>query len=368
MKKVIHIHTDHKFIVDTERYSGEIFDNEILILDTKNSYNKEYHNKAQFFDPKLENLNEILAVANTADALVIYNLDFFKSHIVNGVDKRIKIIWRFFGAELYSRKLHLYLSTKSRSYFISRLIKDKVKSIFPLFFQNEKLFYRAIKRSDAITCVFKEEYEYLTRNWHHLPKHIPLSLQGIPLTRDVDFELEYPKSNTLVIGNSRSNYNNHLDILEMVETCNLNKKINIKILFNYGTENAYTDKVREKATGIEKAALIDSFLPPHEFKNFYVPVAAFVNNSFRQFSLGNVILALHCGVKVYLNKKNPSYWWLKREGVYIYEIEDLKNDLETGQIFLAKSEMAHNIKCYGNLKNVYTKTEFQLQIMQLLNK
>ena len=79
MKKVIHIHSDHKFIADSERYSGEFFDNEILILDTKNSSNKEYHNKAQFFDPKLENLNEILAVVNTADAIVIYNLDFFKS-------------------------------------------------------------------------------------------------------------------------------------------------------------------------------------------------------------------------------------------------------------------------------------------------
>ena len=128
------------------------------------------------------------------------------------------------------------------------------------------MFYRALKRSDAITCVFKEEYEYLIGNWNHLPKFIPLSLKGIPLTKEIDFELEYPKSNTVVIGNSRSYYNNHLDILELVETCNLNKKINIKILFNYGAENAYTDKVREKATGIEKAALIDSFIPPHEFK------------------------------------------------------------------------------------------------------
>ncbi len=122
MKKVIHIHSDHKFIMDSERYMGEFFVNEILILGTKNSSNTEYHDKALFFDPKLEYLNDILAIVNTADVLVIYSLDFYKSLIVNRVDKRIKIIWRFFGTELYSRKLHLYLSTKSRSFVYTQII------------------------------------------------------------------------------------------------------------------------------------------------------------------------------------------------------------------------------------------------------
>ena len=182
MKKVIHIHSDHKFINDSERYLGDFFDNELLILDTKNPSNTEYHNKALFFDPKLENLYEILAVVNTADILVIDYLDF-KSQIVNRVDKRIKIIWRFFGSELYSRKLHLYLSTKSRSFFKPRLFKDRVKRIFPFLFQNEKLFYRAVRRSDAISGVFKEEYDYLIRHWKHLPKFIALSLDKLPYIR-----------------------------------------------------------------------------------------------------------------------------------------------------------------------------------------
>lgn len=368
MKKIIHIHSDRKFIMDSDRFASEFFDNELLILDSKNSFNKEYHNKALFFDPNPENLIKILAIVNTADILIIYNLDFFKSQIVNRVDKRVKIIWRFFGTELYSRKLHLVLSTKSRSFFIPKLIKEKVKSIFRFFFQNEKSFYRAIKRSDAIVCVFKEEYEYLIRHWNQLPKFIPLSLDKLPYTKEIDFELEYPKKNIVVFGNSRSYYNNHLDILELVETCNLNNKINIKILFNYGAENAYTDKVREKAAGIEKAILIDSFMPPDEFNDYYGPVAAFVNNSYRQFSLGNIMSALPRGVKIYLNNKNPTYTWFKNVGLNIYEIADLKNDLETGNIHLTKSEITHNLKCLKNLKNVYPNTDFHLQIMQLLNK
>ena len=367
MKKIIHIHTDHKFIVDSERYLGEIFVNELIILDTKNQSNTNYHNKALFFDPKLENLNEILAVVNTADALVIYSMDFYKTPIVNSVDKRIKIIWRFFGAELYSRKLHLYLSTKSRSFFISRLCKGKIKSIFRFFIKEEKSFYNAIRRADAITCVFKDEYDYLIRHYSHLPRFIPLSLENRNYSKEIDFELDYPKKNTLIIGNSRAFYNNHLDILEIVERCNLDKKISIKLLFNYGAEDAYTHKVREKVGDIERVALLDSFIPPHEFLDFYGSVAAFVNNSYRQLALGNIFLALHKGVKVYLNKKNPTYTWLKKEGLYIYEIKELKNDLETGQIHLVKSEIVHNLKCLNKLKEDHSKADFQLKVLELLN-
>ncbi|MBD0849822.1 TDP-N-acetylfucosamine:lipid II N-acetylfucosaminyltransferase [Maribacter arenosus] len=367
MKKIIHIHTDYKFIVDSERYMGEIFVNEILILGTKNSSNSEYHDKAQFFDPHLEYLNEILTIVNSADALVIYSLDFYKSKIINRVDKRVKIIWRFFGTELYSRKLHLYLSTKSKSFVIPRLFKGQIKSIFRFIIQEEKWFYRAIRRTDAITCVFKEEYDYLIRHWDHLPKFIPLSLENRNYSKAIDFELDYPKKNTIVIGNSRAYYNNHLDILEIVERCKLDKKINIRLLFNYGAEDAYTHRVRQKVDDLERVTLLDSFIPPHEFIDFYGPVAAFVTNSYRQLALGNIFLALHKGVKVYLNKKNPTYTWFKEEGLYIYEIEHLKNDLETGRIHLTKNEIEHNLKCLNQLKEDHSKADFQLEVLQLLN-
>lgn len=368
MKKVIHIHSDYKFIMDSERYMGEFFDNELLILDTKKSFNKDYDNKALFFDPKPENLNEIAALVNTADILVIYNLDFFKSQIVNRVDKRVKIIWRFFGTELYSRKLHLVLSTKSKPFMISRLIKGKVKYIFRFFFRKERMFYRAVKRSDIITGIFEEEYEYLKQHFSFLPKFIPLSLGKQIHCKEIDFDSEYPKKHCVVIGNSRSYYNNHLDILELAGTCNLHKKINVKLLFNYGAEQAYTNEIRRKAAVLPKVDLIESFIPFNEFISFYGEIAAVVINSYRQLALGNIFLAFYKGVKVYLNKNNPTYTWLKKKGMFIYEIEDLKNDLETGQFYLSKREIIHNLNCLKNLENLNTPANFQSQIIQVLNK
>jgi dTDP-N-acetylfucosamine:lipid II N-acetylfucosaminyltransferase len=347
---------------------NKFFVNEIMVLDSKNPSNKEYHNKAIFFEPNQGNLNKILAVANSADALVIYNLDFFKSQIVNHVDKRVKIIWRFFGTELYSRKPDLFLSRKSRSFFVSKIIKGKIKSIFRFFFPYEKSFYRAIKRSDVITCVFKDEYEYLIQHWNHLPRFIPLSLEHHRnYSNEIDFKLDYPKKNIVVIGNSRAFYNNHLDSLELVKKSKHVRKLNIKVLFNYGAENKYTSAVREKVK-LVKVELIDSFIAPNEFIDFYGPVAAFINNSYRQLALGNVFMALHKGVKVYLNSENPTYQWLKREGLYIYNMETLENDLETGQVYLAKSEIEHNLKGLKKLKEGQSKNDFIFQVCELLNE
>jgi dTDP-N-acetylfucosamine:lipid II N-acetylfucosaminyltransferase len=369
MKKIIHLHSDHKFVSDSERFRGEYFINELLILDTKNSSNKDYHNKALFIEPNPDNIGKIVEIVNSADALVLYNLDFYKSQIVNRVDAKVKVIWRFFGTELYSRKLYLYLSTKSRSFLKPRLLKDQVKRTFPFFFHNEILFYRAIRRTDAIICVFKEEYDYLKSLWGYLPKFIPWSLESPNFySKKIDFKTEYPKKNLIIVGNSRSYYNNHLNTLELIESRDLDQKLNIKLLFNYGSENKYTQEVREKVDCIPAVSLIDSFIPPNEFVDFYGPVAAFVNNSYRQMALGNIFMALYRGVKVYLNKNNPTYTWLKTAGIFIYDIKDFQKDLETGQYYLTKEEILHNLNCLENLEASNTPANLQSQILEVLNK
>lgn len=369
MKKIIHIHSDRKFISDSGRFEGENFDNELLILQDNNSTGKEYQYKARFIEANPENLNKIVGIVNSADMLVIYNLDFFKSQIVNLVDERVKIVWRFFGAELYSRKPHIYLSAKSRSFFKYRLFKDQIKRIFPFLFKNEKSFYKAIKKCHAIICVFEDEYDYLKSLWGQLPRFIPWSLESANYyTKKIDFNSEYPKEALMIVGNSRSHYNNHLDILELIDTCVVDQKLNIKLLFNYGSKNKYTEKVQEEAGGIANVSLIDSFIDSNEFVDFYGPVAAFVNNSYRQMALGNIFMALNRGAKVYLNENNPTYTWLKKEGLFIYEIKDVKNDLESGQVYLSKSEILHNLDCLKNIEDSNTTANFQSQIIELLNK
>lgn len=364
MKKIIHVHSDHKFIHDIGKYQGELFINELIILDSKNEYNKKYHDQALFFNPNQNSLKTISEIIDNADIVVFYELDFYKCQIVNLISINIIIIWRFFGNELYSRKLHLVLSRPTKLLLVKNILLWKFKSMAKVLFSEERAFYQALGRIDAMTGVFEEEYEYLTKYWSRLPKFITLALED-EYFKGVTDNISFSKSKTLVIGNSRSFYNNHLEILDLIKNYNVSDNLKIKIPFNYGDERRYTRKVKERALTLNNVTIIDTFIPLEEYKNFYNKVGAVVNNSYRQFALGNIFLSLNKGVKVYLNTKSPTFRWLKTEGFYIYSIENLKEDLITGKLSLTKNQALHNLKNMEKLKLKKTKQDFQLEIYNL---
>ncbi|MBL4879794.1 MAG: TDP-N-acetylfucosamine:lipid II N-acetylfucosaminyltransferase [Oleispira sp.] len=371
MKKVIHIHRDYKFISDTNRFKGNLFENELIILDSKHQYNKEYHNMALFYEPDESGIDEILQKVNQADILVIYELDFFKSLIVNKTRKDVLIIWRFFGNELYTRKLNLVLSDNSRSFVFRKLLFWKIKLYFPFFFYEEKKFREAMKRIDLMACMSEEEYKLLSKHWSYLPKFIGLPfIHGLKSHDLLKRELEsyFPKEDKLVIGNSKSIYNNHLEILEIIRISNPMENIHIIMPFNYGAEQEYTDSVRTKAKSLRKIHILEDFLPPKEYNKFFNSVAAIVNNSYRQFALGNILIALQQGVKIYLNMNSPTYSWLIKEGFLIFSIVELSDDLKTENIKLTKNQAYHNLNCMKDQESRYTKSDFRMEILKLMKK
>lgn len=366
MKKVIHIHKDHKFIEDSSKFEGDLFENQLIILDSKNQYNKAYHNKAFFFEQNESVIDQILQRVNQADILVIYNLDLFKSIIINKAKKDILIIWRFFGSELYARKLNLVLSDKSQSFVSKKLLRWKIKLYLPFFFYAEKSFRKAMKRVDLMACIYEEEYKYLSMQWSYLPQFIQLPLVVFSSFVKDDSQNYYPKENKLVIGNSRSIYNNHLEILEIIETSNPLENIQIIMPFNYGAEQEYTESVRAKAKSLSNITILEDFLPPKEYGNFFNSVAAIVNNSYRQFALGNIFAAIESGVKIYLNTNSPTYSWLTKEGYIIFSIENLSEDLKNGNIKLTQNQAKHNLYCLKDQKLRNNKADFQMKILNLV--
>ena len=367
-KKVVHIHGDHKFIYDTEKFEGAFFDNQIVILDKMHQYNQAYHNRALFFPKEAENIPDILEVVDKADILVVYALDSFKAQIINGAREGIKIIWRFFGNELYSRKLGLYLDAKTRSYFTSEILMSQLKAGAPFIFEKEKSFRSAIKRIDLIAGIFEEEYHGLVKEWPNLPDFIRFPLQTKHDLKAVENDKPITsKEDVIVVGNSRSYFNNHLEALDLILGAELNKKIKIKVLFNYGKENNYTARIREQSKKSENIELVEDFIPQAEFLTYYDKVAAVVNNSYRQLALGNILLSLRKGVKIYLNPKSPTYHWLNGLGFKIYSTVQLKDDLGCKNISLSMSDAEHNLFAYRDVLNNYTYENFQSRLLQMVN-
>jgi hypothetical protein len=367
-KKVIHIHSDSKFIDATKVYQGAYFDNIIIfIISPKDkNYSFKFDNDILYIKKSRKGLKKIVNICNTSDLVVLYALDSFKCRIVMNLSKNVKIAWRFFGKELYKQNI-VYLSPLTREFIKNNLFKKTMnkltmnklkKYLNPFKIINKSINYikgrsnefeDSIKRINYFLGLCHEEYEVLKNEFTFLPKfiQIPLKLYGS------DANFNNIKSNTIIIGHNKTIQNNHFDILGIIAKSKNINKYNYILPFNYGHENSrYTEKIKDVAKNINNMNLLEKFLPYNEYIKLYQNASACVLNHYRQMAGGNILLALQYGVKLYMNECNVLYKWLTAEGLKIYTIKDFVCDLENENLRLESSLFAHNLI---QLKHLYYK-------------
>src|SRR5690606_38226898 len=145
---------------------------------------------------------------------------------------QVIVIWSFYGAELYSLPPMKYsmLSKKTMKVLNWNFLnlgkwKDRLRSIVS-FLKNKPTNYQLIKqaipRVDFFLWYNRYEYDFLDSFFNkQLPVFIPYSITNV---------LEYvvpnkDKSNSILIGNSRALYNNHLDAISLLQKHNFEGRI-----------------------------------------------------------------------------------------------------------------------------------------------
>lgn len=368
--KVIHIHTDNKFLTDSNFFECDFFNNQIIILQSKENLISEFDKKIIVFNKATTCIDDVLTICRESDLIVLYDLDPIKIRIALALPSSIQIAWRFFGHELYGKMQHKLLSNKTIKsqggwlyYKVKLLLLQSshiLKYIKPKIEKENNLLQKAINRINFFLCYSTEEYIFLQSKFPKLPYFIQL-----PLT-PIRSDYVYGKGDVtkVVVGHSRSYYNNHLDILDIIKrkpVCVNHKYI---LLFNYGSVNSYTRKIKKLAYKIPNMEVIENFLSREKFDFFYDDVSAFVSNSYRQIALGNIFMCLVKGVKVYLNRKNIVYTWLINEGFLVYTINDFSSDIASNKLYLIEADMEHNLKTFAMFSNKYSLPKFQKTVFE----
>lgn len=372
--KTVHIHSDYKFVKGTNRFFGDNFENLIFVYKSGKTYIGPYKENIKFFN--WSDLDDVIEAIAQADLVVLYDLNSIKSRIALLIPDNVVIMWRFFGYELYKRKRKEFLSDKSEQ--IINKTKDSVLVEITKFarrirgfikFRGSKdvNFYKAIHRIDYMLVLCREEYDVLLEHWPELPEFIQLSHSSIDddITLSED-EFNHDKNNTVVIGNNRSSYNNHLDVMEMIDRSKNLSDYSFTLLFNYARDGEYANAVRKAAYGKEHYRLIEDFIPKSEFIEFYKSITALVINGYRQMAFGNIYLALKNGVKIYLNSRNPLLSWLQGEGFLIYSMEEFERDLENKDLGMDFESARFNIKNLKKFAERYSKEAFQNKIREVV--
>lgn len=348
-----------------ETYSSDRFQNENLFLG-QTTQRKWIDFQ---FNNNLKGLDQAIQLANQYDVVILHDLDYAKSYITNRIDADIPIMWRFFGYELYDKiKQSLYTEKtkgiqekRPRLVLVKAFIQRRLLRGYSFRYKRVDMISELKKAKERINffhCLSEEEHIQLKEHFE-LPKFIQ-----IPYQIDVDLVYSEKQGNTIIIGNNRSAYNNHFEILDIVSKYPELKKFSF---LSYGTKMQYYHKVMEQIEKIENFTPITTFLSLKEFEAHFDRADAFVLNGYRQMATGNIAAAFQYGVKLYLNKNNPYYHLLINNGFLVFEVGQLDDDIKNKNITLSKKEAEQNINALKNLNNLASIDEFVNDVEKIVS-
>ena len=158
--------------------------------------------------------------------------------------------------------------------------------------------------------------------------YTPIYLSNVTLTENFTRNC-FMKNGTLniLIGNSASPTNNHLESLKQLEIYK-NREINIYCPLSYGNYPEYKEKVINEGKRIfhSKFTPILKFMSREEYDKFLNKVDVVVFNHNRQEAMGVTISLLGMGKIIYMNEETTSYKSLKDRGFSVFTNEQILND------------------------------------------
>jgi len=144
----------------------------------------------------------------------------------------------------------------------------------------------------------------------------------------------------VLVGNSATPTNNHLELFEMIEKTDLGDRCLI-VPLNYG-DVVYAEAVERigKSRFGTRFISIRNYMPLDEYYELLGRCGTVMMNHIRQQAGTTIATALYKGAKVYLRNENPVFSFYKKMGMRLWSIQDDLGDDVFGPI--SHDEMKHN--------------------------
>ncbi|MCL5247326.1 TDP-N-acetylfucosamine:lipid II N-acetylfucosaminyltransferase [Cellulophaga sp. 20_2_10] len=342
----MHIATDEKFINSISWQFGNITNTEnyyVILLDSIDS-NIKYVTLDEKFKIVVKNKNGLdfcIKEIEKHDIVIFHGLNYFQSQIVLKTNNVSKLVWFFWGGEFYDNPKLLKLNSigdKTKELFVNTTIKNKLKRIIrPLFYflknhtkTPERTVLDAAKKIHHFGILYKEEMDYF--------KSLGCLSDDVSFFKMTYYPLDFifkgienikVSGTNILIGNSASLTNNHIEAFDLLKDIKLeNRKIIVPLSYgdkNYGKSISHIGKTLFG----QNMMPLSEFITLNEFNTLLSSCNVVIMNHYRQQAVGNVIAVLWMGSKVYLNESNTLYHYLKRIGIAVFSInEELKKNPE----------------------------------------
>jgi len=362
--KILHIATDEKFLdhafpVFEEVYPGanDVF---VFAAGTPLKYVKmipdhiETKRSARFIKkPKLPK-----SVYNQYDLVIFHSFGSSTCMEAMNIPEGTPTIWLGWGFDYYKdllRHIPLYLDTTQNLYnslvgnkpkrIFSELVKSLIRAIWP---RDSKV--RAVEKIAVFAPVLPEEYNMVrdSRTWKCFPEFAPWNYGTIEDDLIKGFEGESVTGNAVLVGNCASYTVNHAEAFDLIHNLQVNAR-QVVVPLSYGDPKL---AIKLKTIGLEYFSdnfepLMD-FMPVEDYISIIKKCGYVIMNHVRQQAVGNIVIMLYLGARVFVRQENPVYGFFKKLDVEIFTVQELEANPELLNKTLTEEEQARNRKIVGD--------------------
>jgi len=295
-----------------------------------------------------------------AKVVVIHGIDYERRNIIKRSKDIDKFIWLIKGADMYqnpfvwdrpilgSKTAQLNKKLVNPTLTLRQKVKKKLEQLginsLPGWKDSKLLTKESMKHLKLVGTWQKVQFDFLRDNGIISGDTDFLHFTYYPLETMVkEVEKIQELGPNILLGNSASYSNNHIEALEVLSKFKLDGRKVIAPL-NYG-DNLYATEISK----IGQQLLGDHFEPVLEwmqledYNEILKSCSTIVMNHNRGQAAGNVISTLYMGCKVYLSEKNLIFAHLKSKGCKVYSIEkDLQPSNKQAFVPLSRDEVEAN--------------------------
>jgi hypothetical protein len=383
---ILHLVHDEKFVDMAFRIFEEVKpgQNECIVLSSSDELIYIKTTPCTIIDPMVMDLKKIVSKIEEYDIIIIHMLDIYKRLILQHISKNSKIVWIGFGVDYYDliikKNTDLFDNYTTKLYHQNKL-KRSLK--VPIYKNNKFLFIRFLKNIRYVlqrrkkiklvnsigffAPVLSSEYDMIKETIYNFkPQFLDWNYGTLEDDLIMGFENIKLSKKSILIGNSATYENNHLDIFKLLDRLNI-KEHKIITPLSYGSIE-YRDQIKcigEEIFGDNFLPLID-FVPINEYITIISSCSVVIMNHIRQQALGNIITMMYLGAVIILKKENPIYKFFKKEGAIIFSVEELENNISLLKYHLHQQDIEINRKIlrkYWSREVIHLKTKKLIDIV-----
>jgi dTDP-N-acetylfucosamine:lipid II N-acetylfucosaminyltransferase len=295
--------------------------------------------------------------------IIYHTLDSNKIELLKKVPQNIIILWIGWGIDYYYLTGRKLLLTKTSRLYFQLKLKEALKlglklsmrkiktKMLKLILRNNGEMARIINRINYFAPVLKEDYDIVAESFGEFrPKYLDWNYGNLEYDVIGDDNIKV-NGNNILVGNSATYENNHLEAYDLLKKLQLDQKKIISPLSYGAGGQLYVNKIIEQGIKIfgDNFLPLTDFLNIDEYNRIVSSCSVVVMNHVRQQAVGNIIGMMVFGAKIFLRKENPVYGFFKNNGAVIYSMEELNNEniqsaMSQENIICNKSVLK---KCWG---------------------